>query len=152
MSEQDIEELLRVGYIRRIAKEFSSAVPQFARQKEWEPRVDVFELPEFVVVRVELAGVRPEQINLLYVAERRTLVIRGERSEDSIFQQEGVRTHNLEIECGEFYREVVLPEIPLDTENARTQLSIGFLSVVLPKAESKGQDIVLKRVTIHKIR
>ena len=131
-------DLLRMGL------EKTSGAPQWARQKGWAPRIDLFDLPDHLVLRVELAAVRSENVSLHYDPDRRTLVVRGERGEDALIEAAACPLQ-LEIEYGEFAREVSLPDVPLDVQAARTQFAGGLLTVVLPKGPVGEQAIVVKR-------
>lgn len=138
MSRRDAEWYLHVGTeISYVAAEFGNSSPKVARQKGWVPRVDVFELRDVVVVRVELAGIRPDEVQLRYVEERHALSLRGERRDEPLLGEPGVRPQLLEIEYGEFAREIALPPGEVDAQAARTQLSNGLLTVVLPRRSDK---------------
>ena len=41
--------------------------------------------------------------------------------------------HQIEIECGQFAREITLPDVPLDFDRAQAQMSHGMLTVIIPK-------------------
>lgn len=116
----------------RFAEELSRGGPKLARSKLWEPRIDVFEDEARVVVRAEIAGVRGEDITLIYVPERNSLLIRGVRLQEEI--PERSVTHQLEIYYGEFEREQPLPECGFLPNGIRAQYRNGFLTVVMPKA------------------
>ena len=116
----------------RFAEELSRGGPKLARGKLWEPRIDVFEDDTKIVVRAEIAGVRGEDISLIYVPERNSLLIRGVRSQEEIHERSVA--HQLEIYYGEFEREQPLPEGELEPAGIRAQYRNGFLTVVLPKA------------------
>src|SRR3989337_203679 len=72
----------------------------------WLPRIDVFDRDKDLVVRVEVAGVSPEDIDI--TVEDRTLTISGERSFTEETTEGGF--HRREIFSGEFRRTLVLPE------------------------------------------
>ncbi|MHB8636006.1 MAG: Hsp20/alpha crystallin family protein [Fimbriimonadaceae bacterium] len=116
----------------RFAEELSFGGPKLARSKLWEPRIDVFEDEARIVVRAEIAGVRGEDIRLVYVPERNSLLIRGIRSQEEI--PDRAVAHQLEIYYGEFEREQSLPECDFRPAGIRAQYRNGFLTVLLPKA------------------
>ncbi|HLK16358.1 MAG TPA: Hsp20/alpha crystallin family protein [Fimbriimonadaceae bacterium] len=116
----------------RYAEELSRGVPKLARSKLWEPRVDVFEDEDRIVIRAEISGVRGEDISLIYVPERNSVLIRGVRLQEEI--PERSVAHQLEIYYGEFEREQPLPEVELKPDRIRAHYRNGFLTVVLPKA------------------
>ncbi|MCS7251583.1 MAG: Hsp20/alpha crystallin family protein [Anaerolineae bacterium] len=92
----------------------------------WRPPTDVYETDEAVVIRVEIAGLRPEDV---WVAlHGRCLVISGYRQDPT----PKVAYHQLEIHYGEFHVEVDLPWV-LDADTAQAVYRDGFLNVILPK-------------------
>jgi HSP20 family protein len=118
---------------REIEELFSDLwqVPRFTgHRRGFRPAVDVFrsdDPPELRVV-VELAGVKPEAIQL--ATSGRTLVIAGERPRLS-----GGTYQQLEIEYGRFQRTLQLPA-DVDTSKATAAYEHGILAIVLPLATS----------------
>ncbi|WP_376788883.1 Hsp20/alpha crystallin family protein [Thermoflexus sp.] len=92
----------------------------------WRPPTDVYETDEAVVVRVEIAGLRPEDV--MVALHDRWLVISGYRHDPT----PKVAYHQLEIHYGEFHVEVYLPWA-LDADAAQATYRDGFLMVTLPK-------------------
>ncbi len=127
--------------MQRIADEtlrgFLSDVP--APNRFWQPRVDMHETPESVIVKVEVAGVNPDQLNLSLSADDRVLTISGERNEADRERVDRIRCYQLEIYFGPFEREVVLPgDARIDRDAISASYRDGFLIVTLPKRESKS--------------
>jgi HSP20 family protein len=90
--------------------------------------VDIFETETAIVVRLEMAGVRGE--NLRVNVDRDVLRIRGVRKTPVV---EGVRRlHQMEIAFGPFETSVRLA-IPFDREGVSAHLEDGLLEVRLPK-------------------
>lgn len=118
-----------------LAEEMVPTRPRVASAQSWEPRVDLFEEETRLLLRVEIAGVRADDIALHYVPERHALIIRGVRPE--LTSDEGVRrgAHLLEIMVGEFSREVALPEVSIDARAIRAQYRNGMLLVSVPKLD-----------------
>jgi Molecular chaperone (small heat shock protein) len=134
-----------VGDLQRLQGEMlRSSRPVVATGNCWEPRVDIVEDENSFVIKAEIAGVRGEEIQLLYIPERHSLLIRGFREDDGS-QSTGRRFHQMEIPSGEFAREVNLPDAPIDPQNMRSQYRNGFLLVMIPKAES----VVVTQITIQ---
>jgi HSP20 family protein len=97
-----------------------------------EPAADVYETADSVVVLVELAGVKAEEIDIS--VEGRTLTVRGEREDR---QRHLTRLyHQMEICCGIFERSVVLPS-EVDPQQASATYSDGILAIVLPKVQQQ---------------
>ena len=149
MPRHDIDEWLwQVGNeLQRLSEEMVRTRPAVATGKGWEPRVDVIEDASRVLVKAEIAGVRGEDIHLMYIPERHTLLIRGYRQDESSSQGKS-SVHQLEIFYGEFQREVRLPDIPISVELMKAQYRNGFLLVLLPKEQ---RVTITKTVTIKKI-
>jgi HSP20 family protein len=97
-----------------------------------EPAADVYETAESVVVLVEIAGVKAEEIDI--AVEGKTLTVRGEREDR---QRHLTRLyHQMEICCGLFERSVVLPS-EVDPQQASATYSDGILAIVLPKVQQQ---------------
>ena len=129
--------------LQRLQGEMLRSRPVVASGKCWEPRVDVIEDDRNFVIKAEVAGVRGEDIQLLFLPERHSILIRGFRQPDEL--SEG-KPQQLEIPFGEFAREVALPEVPIDPQNMRAQYKNGFLYVLIPKAETL---VVTQTITIQ---
>jgi HSP20 family protein len=97
----------------------------------WRPAIDVFETEKSIWVRVELGGVRSQDVKVTVDGE--LLRIRGVRSVPSGDQV--VRLHRMEIAFGRFERTIRI-SIPFERERVTANLEDGFLTVVLPKRET----------------
>lgn len=116
-------------------EEVISNRPKLARGCHWEPRTDVLEEPNYILVTVEIAGVAAEELSLRFTPETNTLWISGSRMESKC---KGKRiAHQLEISYGSFEREVILPSLNLDGQNISAQYRNGFLFVSIPKLPSQ---------------
>jgi HSP20 family protein len=133
------------GDLQRLQGELLRSRPVVANGNCWEPRVDVIEDDQNFIIKAEIAGVRGEDIQLLFLPERHSVLIRGFRKGDEELSS-GKRFHQLEIPSGEFSREVSLPEVPLQPQNMRAQYKNGFLYVLIPKAETL---VVTQTITIQ---
>ena len=127
-----------------LAEELAAGRPRVASAQSWEPRIDLFEEESRLLVRVEIAGVRGEDIGLHFVPERHALVIRGVREEPA--PNEGGRraAHQLEIMYGEFSREIALPAVSIDARGIRAQYRHGMLFVMIPKLDR----VIIARTTL----
>jgi HSP20 family protein len=108
-------------------REILHAVSWQVRSSVWSPPTDVYETDEAYVVRVEIAGMREDDFEVLL--ENNTLLITGSRpdlTERRAYQQ-------MEIRFGKFSTAINLPGI-VNTEQARAEYKDGFLTIVLPKA------------------
>jgi HSP20 family protein len=101
---------------------------RLARGK-WQPNADVYQVGEALVIRMELAGVQPEDIAV--TGEREYLIISGARRDNEADQREAY--HQLEIHYGEFERVFPLPW-PVHQTDISATYEDGFLTVrVTPK-------------------
>jgi HSP20 family protein len=108
-------------------------VPGFAGlRRGFRPHVDCYrsEEPEAVTIVVDLAGIDPEDVEV--VVTERTVVVSGERRRPQLACRVSYR--QLEIEYGAFQRRVSLAE-DVDPEAAQATYERGLLTVVLPLAQ-----------------
>jgi HSP20 family protein len=88
-----------------------------------------------LLIKAEIAGMRGDDIHLLYIPERHTVLLRGSRPELDFSDGSRVGIHQLEILYGEFEREIRLPDVAIDAQGIRAQYRNGFLVVMVPKME-----------------
>ena len=107
-----------------------------ARQhKIWRPPTDVYETDNYVVVKVEIAGMDQEGFSISL--ESKTLTITGVRHDPAAklaYQQ-------MEVLYGHFETCVHLPRA-VDEEQIEATYQDGFLSVILPKTKPRQVPIV----------
>ena len=131
--------------LNKLSEELSSLRPKIASNKSWEPVVDLTEETTRVVLKAEIAGVSSEEIELSYVAERHSILLRGVRSEDVESDEDRVGVFQLEILYGHFEREIVLPkEIAIDVSNSRALFRNGILIVLIPKKAATTHKVVIE--------
>ncbi len=94
----------------------------------WQPAADVYETEKAIVVRLELAGVVPGEVQVSVDGE--ILRIRGRR--EPRLDADAQRLHQMEIAFGPFERALRIG-IPFDRERVSAQIEEGFLRVTLPK-------------------
>jgi HSP20 family protein len=103
------------------------------------PAVNVFSDAGGYVVRFEVPGVSPEQINI--ESQGRTLTISGKRESSA---PAGGSFHRRERDSGEFSRSLQLPE-GLDLARAEAAYKHGILTIRVPKQEAaKPRQITVK--------
>lgn len=101
----------------------------------WEPPTDVYESDTGLVVRVEIAGVREEDLSI--TVSNRLLTISGQRQDLDVKQA----FYQMEIRYGEFSTEIYLPWA-VDPEQVRAAYEAGFLRVVVPRPSAHRVPVV----------
>ncbi len=94
------------------------------------PRVDLYETDTELVAKVELPGVKKEDVEVEH--EDGHFVIRGKTHKDEEVNEEGL--YRRERYHGEFQRVVHLP-VEIDEENIKATFEDGVLEVRAPKTE-----------------
>jgi HSP20 family protein len=99
-----------------------------AAQASWTPAVDIHEEPKQFVVRADLPGVSPKDIEI--TAEKGVLALRGSRN----FEQQSDDGHYSRIErvSGKFVRSFTLPE-NVATDQINAKFKDGVLELTIPK-------------------
>ncbi len=96
----------------------------------WEPAVEVYETDQEVVVRAELPGVDPKDVNV--TVQDNTVTIEAEAREE---QEERGRTYlRRELRYGRFVRSLALPA-EVRSDAAKASYRNGVLEVRVPKSE-----------------
>ena len=95
---------------------------------EWVPNTDIYETESSIFVRLEMAGVSREdvQINLA----DRTLSVRGKRMDSC--RKAPCQFRQMEIHYGLFERKIVIPR-NVDHKKVKANYRNGFLIIELPK-------------------
>ena len=96
----------------------------------WAPAVDIYEQDGNIVVKAELPGVDPKDVDVR--VENNTLTLSGQRKIDNEVKQENY--HRVERAYGTFTRSFTLPSA-LDQDKIKAEYKDGVLKVTLPKHE-----------------
>jgi HSP20 family protein len=107
-------------------RETYTAMSWFVRSNTWRPPTDVYETDENFMVKMEIAGVKEEDIEV--VIQDELLLVNGIRSDSS----ERKSYHQMEIQFGKFSVGIELP-VQVNAENAIAEYKDGFLTIQLPK-------------------
>jgi HSP20 family protein len=115
--------------LNRLHRELDQTFETVARDATWSPAVDVHEEPERFVVRADLPGVKPSDIEI--TAEKGVLSLRGARN----FEQRKDDGHYSRVErvSGKFVRSFTLPE-NVQADAIKAQFKDGVLELTIPKA------------------
>lgn len=103
------------------------------------PAVDVIETDGAYMVKAELAGVKPEEIDVS--VKENVLTLKGERKEEHEETKEGYR--RMERSYGSFMRSFTLPQ-GTDTSRIEANSENGVLTLTIPKvveAEAKKVEV-----------
>jgi HSP20 family protein len=129
---QNLEQLS--GLRAEIDRLFESPLTELARASQllsgWTPALDVHEEKDNIIVRVELPGMKKEDIELSL--HDGSLSISGERKSEKKF--EDAEVYRAERFVGRFQRTVTLPA-PVAADRVKAQYKDGVLTVTLPKTE-----------------
>ena len=106
----------------------------------WTPALDVYEEKDNVIVRVEVPGMKKEDIQLSL--HDGSLSISGERKSEETFKNAEV--YRAERFFGRFQRTVTLPT-PVAADKVKAQYKDGILKVTLPKTEEAKP----KHIDVH---
>ncbi len=101
-----------------------------ARPRLWRPATDVYETDEAVIVKIEIAGMNPDDFGIRF--EDRILTVHGFRQD----MDAKLSYHCLEIPYGEFHAEIVLPGTYVE-DQIEAKYENGFLYIVLPQAKQE---------------
>ncbi len=111
-------------------REILHAVGWQVMQSVWSPPTDVYETEKEYIVRVEVAGMRESDFEVIF--ENGYLFIAGNRPDVS----ERRAYHQMEIRFGKFSTTVAVPG-PVDLDRSQAEYHDGFMTVLLSKAKPK---------------
>jgi HSP20 family protein len=96
----------------------------------WAPAVEVSQTDSQYVVRAELPGLKPDDVQLEVTEDG--LVLSGERTFERELDKGGI--HRTEIRYGRFYRVIPLPD-GASVDQAKAKFENGVLEVTFPLVE-----------------
>ena len=119
----------------RIFDRFSEAWPfrGFSETGRWMPSVDVSETDKEVIVRAELPGMDPKEIDISLSGN--VLTIKGERKHEREEKKENF--HLVERGSGSFSRTLQLP-VEVKADKVKASYKDGVLSISMPKTEPEA--------------
>jgi HSP20 family protein len=107
---------------------------------EWAPSLDLSETKDAFVVKAEVPGMDPGDIQV--ALQENLLTIKGEKRQEKVDKDE--RYHRVERTYGAFTRMLRLP-VAVDGSKVDAKFKNGLLTVTLPKAPgTKGTTIPVK--------
>ena len=106
----------------------------------WAPHVDVSETDKAFLVKADLPGVDPKDVEVN--VRDGVLTVRGEKKEQK--EEKHKNYHRVERFVGQFYRSIPLPT-GVDEENVQASTAKGVLTVTIPKKpEAQPKKIAVK--------
>jgi HSP20 family protein len=94
--------------------------------KTWAPRVDVEETEKEFLVKADLPGVEPKNVEI--AVEHGVLTVRGEKKEEK--EEKKKDYHRVERFTGSFYRSVPLPAgVDAEKVTATSANGVGMLTI-----------------------
>ncbi len=107
---------------------------------QWGPPVDVYQDKDKVVVKVEIPGMKKEDIEISMVGD--LLNISGERKEET--EHKGAESYRSERYFGRFHRSFPLP-VAVEAGKIEAHYKDGVLTITCPKTEeAKRKHIEIK--------
>ena len=98
--------------------------------RTWAPAVDIFENDNNIVLKAELPGVDPKDVEVR--VEDNTLYLKGERKFEKEVKEDNY--HRIERSYGSFSRSFALPG-SIDSDKVQAEYQDGILSLTIPKRE-----------------
>ncbi|MFA5924252.1 MAG: Hsp20/alpha crystallin family protein [Methylococcaceae bacterium] len=98
---------------------------------EWAPAVDIKEEVDKFVIRADIPGVKPEDIEISM--EAGVLTVKGEKESEAKTEKEGYK--RVERTYGSFYRRFSLPDTA-DGDAVNAKCKHGVLEIIIPKREA----------------
>jgi HSP20 family protein len=115
-------------------------VDEFPAMGEWTPDMDVSETKDAVMVKMEVPGMDPKDIQISL--QEQLLTVKGEKHQEKEEKEE--RYYRMERSYGAFSRSVRLP-VAADGSKVTATFKNGLLTVTLPKTPAaKGTTIPIK--------
>lgn len=106
------------------------------RTQTWRPLTDVYETDHAVIVKIEIAGMNPDDFQISFAD--RVLTVKGNRKD----VDEKLSYYCLEIPYGEFQVQVLLPGTFLE-DAIEGKYENGYLYITLPRSKQEH------RVSVH---
>ena len=119
------------GLRREIDRLFEDTFANTGERSAWVPAVNIRETDNSYDFEIELAGFKPEDVEL--TCDNGVLTVRGEHREERKEGEDG-RYHLVERRHGEFTRSFQLPQ-GVNDDSIDARFDNGLLRVRVPKAE-----------------
>src|SRR5579875_628972 len=110
--------------------------------RTWSPAVDIYETDHDLVLKAELPGIDPKDLEVR--VENGTLYLKGERKQESEVKEENY--HRIERAYGSFVRSFTLPS-SVNTEDVKAEYKDGVLTLTMAKREEAKPKTIKINVT-----
>lgn len=113
-----------------------------AREGEWAPSLDISETQKDLLVKVEVPGIDPKDIDISLHGDM--LTIKGERKQEK--EEKDENFHRIERSYGVFSRSIRLP-VEVEGDKVKATYKNGVLKITLPKvkeAASKKIEVMVE--------
>ncbi len=129
----------------RIWQEFfgKSLLTEKWESVEWVPAVDISETDEEVIVKMDVPGVKPEDMEITLSDD--VLIIKGEKKKETEEKKENF--YRMERYYGSFMRSIELP-CGVEEDKISAIYKDGVLKVVLPKKPEERKKVI--KINIEK--
>jgi len=119
---------------------FGTPLAEFAAPKAWAPSVDVEETEKEFIVKADLPGVEPKDVEVAF--EDGSLILRGHKKEEH--EEKGKNFRRVERFEGEFYRELPMPA-GVEADKVSATCAKGVVTITVPKkAAAQPKKIAVK--------
>jgi HSP20 family protein len=119
------------------AHAFSGGTGEETTTRAWAPAVDVLENDQNVVLKAELAGIDPKDVEIRI--QDNTLTLKGERKFEKNVKEGNYQV--VERSYGSFYRSFSLPAY-INSDNVTADYKDGLLTLTLPKREEAKPKVI----------
>jgi len=99
---------------------------------EWKPAVDILDMPDGIVIKVDIPGVKKENVRV--ELKDNLMTLKGERT--AAVPVESEKCYRRERCFGSFFRAFTLPD-RVSAEHIRAVLKDGVLEIRFPKPEEE---------------
>lgn len=107
---------------------------------EWTPALDISETNDVVVLKAEVPGIEPKDIQVTW--NNQVLTVAGEKKMHK--EEKDEKFYRMERASGSFARSVTIP-VPVDVSKVAATFHNGLLTITMPKtAAAKGTSIPVK--------
>jgi HSP20 family protein len=122
-AQRDLDRLFREAFSPQLGETELST-------RSWAPPVDIYETEEAIVLKAELPGVDPKDVEVR--VEDNTLYLKGERKFEKEVKEQNY--HRVERSYGSFARSFSLPN-SISTDKVKAEFKDGLLTLTMPKRE-----------------